>query len=158
MEHIITKLLRDFEQGRMTRRQLIQSLVLAATAASAATATPAAEVGGKTLKVIGVNHISSQVPDYTKIRDFYSDLFGMKVSRDDGKQCRLSFGDTHLVPHSQPGDTPRVDHIAYVVENWDKNAAEAELKRRGLQPEPDNDTFYIMDPAGLRVQIGRYLP
>ena len=38
MEHIIGKLLHDFEQGRMTRRQLIQSLALAASAASAASA------------------------------------------------------------------------------------------------------------------------
>jgi hypothetical protein len=28
VEHIITKLLQDFEQGKMTRRQLIQSLTL----------------------------------------------------------------------------------------------------------------------------------
>jgi hypothetical protein len=32
MEHIIAKLLRDFEDGFMNRRQLIQSLSLAATA------------------------------------------------------------------------------------------------------------------------------
>ena len=35
MEHIIAKLLQDFEQGRMNRRQLIQSLAMAAAAASA---------------------------------------------------------------------------------------------------------------------------
>ena len=40
MEHIIAKLLQDFEQGMMTRRQLIQSLALTATAASAASAAP----------------------------------------------------------------------------------------------------------------------
>jgi len=38
MEHVIGKLLHDFEDGKMTRRQLIQSLTLAATAASAASA------------------------------------------------------------------------------------------------------------------------
>ena len=35
MEHIIAKLLQDFEKGHINRRQLIQSLALAATAASA---------------------------------------------------------------------------------------------------------------------------
>jgi len=34
MEHIIGKLLQDYERGKMTRRQLIQTLALTATAAS----------------------------------------------------------------------------------------------------------------------------
>ena len=40
MEHLIAKLLQNFEQGKMTGLQLIQSLALAATAASAASAVP----------------------------------------------------------------------------------------------------------------------
>lgn len=56
MEHLIAKLLKDFEDGRMTRRQLIQSLALSAAAASAATAAPIAE--GKGFKALAVNHIS----------------------------------------------------------------------------------------------------
>ena len=36
MEHIIGKLLQDYERGKMTRRQLIQTLALTATAASRA--------------------------------------------------------------------------------------------------------------------------
>ena len=34
MESVIAKLLQDFEQGKMNRRQLIQSLSLAAAAAA----------------------------------------------------------------------------------------------------------------------------
>jgi len=36
MESVIAKLLQDFEQGKMNRRQLIQSLSLAAAAAAGA--------------------------------------------------------------------------------------------------------------------------
>jgi putative N-acetylmannosamine-6-phosphate epimerase len=36
MESFIAKLLQDFEEGKMDRRQLIKSLALAATAAAAA--------------------------------------------------------------------------------------------------------------------------
>lgn len=52
MEHLIGKLLSDFEQGRMDRRQLIRSLALAATAA----AVPAA-AEGKGFQAVAVNHI-----------------------------------------------------------------------------------------------------
>src|SRR5262249_995451 len=132
MEQIIAKLLQDFEQGKMNRRQLIRSLAVAASAASAA--GPAA-AQGKGFKAVTVNHISYQVADYTKPRDFYKDLLGMSVSQDNGRQCYMSFGDTFLLPrNARQGSTtpvPRVDHIAYTIENWNKADVEAELKRRG---------------------------
>src|SRR5215831_15112415 len=90
MESVIAKLLQDFEQGKMNRRQLIQSLSLAA--AAAAGMAPAARAAGKPLEALYVNHISYEVNDYKKVRDFYVDLLGMKITEDDGKQCRLVFG------------------------------------------------------------------
>ncbi len=139
MEHIMAKLLQDFEQGKMNRRQLIQSLALAATAA-VASAAPAAAADTKVAQAVYINHVSYQVADYAKTRDFYADLFGMKVSRDDGKQCRLSVGDSLIIARnasSRPSDTALVDHIAYTIANWDtdkkvRDAVGAELKRRGL--------------------------
>ena len=155
MEYLIDKLLRDFEGGKMTRRQLVQSLAMAASAAASATPAVAAEMKG--FKAVAVNHISYQVADYAKTRDFYADLFGMKVSHDDGRQAYLAFGDTFLLPRnarSGGGPTPRVDHIAYTIDNWDKNAVEAELKRRGLQPRPDTEnSFHVKDPDGFDLQI-----
>jgi hypothetical protein len=117
MENVIAKLLQDFEAGKMDRRQLIKSLALAATAAAA---TPAASAAGKPLEALYVNHISYQVNDYKKVRDFYVDLLGMKVTEDDGKQCRLVFGNNILIPRNRANGGPaKVDHIAYTVTNWD---------------------------------------
>src|SRR3979409_2566448 len=121
MEHIMAKLLQDFEQGKMNRRQLIQSLALAASVA-AASAAPAAAADSKVAQAVSITHGSYQGADDTKTRDFYADLFGMKVSRDDGKQCRLSVGDSLIVARnasSRPSDTTRVDHIAYPIANRD---------------------------------------
>jgi catechol 2,3-dioxygenase-like lactoylglutathione lyase family enzyme len=157
MEGLIATLLQSFEEGKMTRRQLIQSLALAATAASAvgaAPAAPAASPDGARFKAVAVNHISYEVRDYAKIRDFYADLLGMKVSQDDGKQCYLSFGDTFVIPRNYASSTPRIDHVAYTIENWDQRAVEAELKRRGLQPRADTaNSFHVKDPAGFNLQI-----
>ena len=154
MEQIIAKLLQEFEQGKMNRRQLIQSLAVAASAASSAAPLLAADSKG--FKAVTVNHISYQVADYARTRDFYSDLLGMKVSHDDGKQAYLAFGDSFLLPRNarNGGPTPRVDHIAYTIDNWNKDAVEAELKRRGLQPRPDTEnSFHVKDPDGFDVQI-----
>lgn len=156
MENLISKLLDDFNCGRMTRRQLIKSLSV--VAAAAAGAAPAVGEGAKGFKAIAVNHISYQVNDYAKTRDFYVDLLGMKVVGDTGKQCNLILGDTNtfLIPRNAPqGSTPpRIDHVAYTIEHWDKNAVKAELERRGLSPQADTEnSFHVKDPNGYDLQI-----
>jgi catechol 2,3-dioxygenase-like lactoylglutathione lyase family enzyme len=157
MEQIIAKLVHEFEQGKLTRRQLIQNLTIAATAASAVSSVPAAAAEARVLNATNFNHVSYQVTDYAKTRDFYAGLFGMKVSEDDGKQCRLSFGNNILIIRNrQPA--PKVDHIAYTIANWDqeKEAMAAEVKRRGLKiVQGDTKTsLHILDPDGFQVQFG----
>jgi predicted enzyme related to lactoylglutathione lyase len=156
MEHIIAKLVDEFAKGKLTRRQLIQNLTIAATAATAAS-TPASAAEGKVLTATNINHVSYQVTDYARTRDFYAGLFDMKVSDDDGKQCRLTFGDNILIVRNrQPA--PKVDPIAYTIANWDqeKEAMEAEIKRRGLKiVQGDIKTsLHIQDPDGFEVQFG----
>jgi catechol 2,3-dioxygenase-like lactoylglutathione lyase family enzyme len=156
MEHLVTKLLDDFERGRMTRRQLIQSLAIAATATTAAGATVASDRKG--FRAVAVNHISYQVADYAKTREFYADIFGLKVVQDTGNQCHLILegSNTFIIPrNAPPGVTPpRIDHIAYTIAGWDKNAVRAELERRGLNPRPDSDnSFHVNDPNGFDLQI-----
>ena len=157
MEQIIANLVNEFEQGKLTRRQLIQNLTIAATAAAAVSSVPAAAAEAKVLNATNFNHVSYQVTDYAKTRDFYAGLFGMKVSEDDGKQCRLSFGNNILIIRNrQPA--PKVDHIAYTIANWDqeKEAMAAEVKRRGLKiVQGDTKTsLHILDPDGFQVQFG----
>jgi catechol 2,3-dioxygenase-like lactoylglutathione lyase family enzyme len=156
MEAVIAKLLQDFEQGKMNRRQLIKSLSVAA--AAAAGMAPAARAAGKPLEALYVNHISYQVNDYKKVRDFYVDLLGMKVTEDNGQQCRLLFGNNILIPRNRANGGPaRVDHIAYTVTNWDaeKDGLEEELKRRGLEYRGSAKTsFQVKDPEGMGVQFG----
>ncbi|MCL5671009.1 MAG: VOC family protein [Acidobacteria bacterium] len=156
MEHIVEKLVQDFETGGITRRQLIQSLALAITAAAATSTADAATAGDPAFKAVAVNHISYRVADYAKTRDFYVDLLGMKVRHDNGKECALVFGpnDTVLIPRNYPTGTPVVDHIGYTIAHFDREKVEAELKRRGLNPKADGDnSFHVHDPNGFDVQI-----
>ena len=160
METFIAKLLQDFEQGKMNRRQLVQSLSLAAAAASVPTTVLGAAAPQPTGKLEAgyVNHISYSVNDYAKCRDFYVDLLGMKVTQDDGMQCRLVFGNNILIPRNRAKGAPaKVDHIAYTVINWDteKDAFEAQLKRKGIQYTGSAKTsFQVKDPEGMGVQFG----
>src|SRR5436853_7574284 len=136
MEHIIAKLLQKFEEGKMTRRQLIQSLALAATAASATSAVPAAAADSHVVKTAYLNHVGYQVADYARSRDWYADLFGMKVVLDDGKKATLAVGEWLVMFHTrQSANTPIIDHICFTIADWDKDrsgrGAEGAGRQRG---------------------------
>jgi catechol 2,3-dioxygenase-like lactoylglutathione lyase family enzyme len=165
MENLIAKLLQDFEHGKMTRRQLIQSLALAATAASAASAVPAAAApapatGSAILKATYLNHVGYQVKDYAKSRDWYGELFGMKVALDDGKKANMAVGESLLIFHTkQAASTPTVDHVCLTIADWDKDKSvkekvAAELKRRGLEVRTTEGSFHFKDPDGFELQVG----
>ena len=160
MEQIIANLLQDYEQHKLTRRQLIQNLALAATAASAVSAAPTAAADGKLAQAVYVNHVGYQVADYAKSRDWYSQMFGMKVALDDGKKANLSLGESLLIFHPRPSiTTPVVDHICFTLADWDKDknvraAVGADLKRRGLEVRETANSFHIKDPDGFMVQMG----
>jgi catechol 2,3-dioxygenase-like lactoylglutathione lyase family enzyme len=158
LETAIINLVNQFERGLISRRQLVQSLTLGVAALAAGSAARAAgepAPAHKGFKATSVNHISYTVADYRRARDFYSELLGMAVSADDGKQCYLTFGDTAIIARNgkTPSAKPVIDHIAYTIDNWDTKAVEAELRRRGLNPKPDYDSFLIVDPDGYDVQI-----
>ena len=154
MEHVIARLLREFEQGKMTRRQLIQSLALAG--AASASSAYAAGTPAETLTAIGVNHISYGVADYARTRDFYVDVLGVQVRGDSGTQCQLVFGDSFILARKsqQPDSKPHVDHFAVTIADWNSERVEEQLKRRGLDPKPDgSSSFLVKDPDGFELQL-----
>lgn len=161
MEKVISDLLKEYEGGRVSRRDLIRGLAVAVTASAAAGSASAA--GG--YEVIALDHVSYQVADYRQTRDFYQGLLGMAVSGDDGeRQCSLGFGDATLIARNHRTEEakaagPKVDHIAYKIKDWNTDAVESELERRGLAPRLDTGggdgyaSFHVKDPDGFTVQI-----
>jgi catechol 2,3-dioxygenase-like lactoylglutathione lyase family enzyme len=167
MEHVIAHLLTDFEQGRMTRRQLIQSLAL--VAASPAVAAAAQDAASKPSsipapndpapwKTVYLDHISYAVSDYRRSAAFYRDLMGWELKQDEGeRQARLKIGEvgeiiirngrqsggTAAASATSGGGQPRppltgvINHISWGVQPWDTDKVKAELERRGLNPRPD---------------------
>jgi catechol 2,3-dioxygenase-like lactoylglutathione lyase family enzyme len=97
MENVIAGLLKDFEDGRMTRRQLIQSLALVAAGAVPGTAALAQGAAQRPpappipqafeptgWKTVWLDHISYAVSDYRRSTAFYRDLMGWTVRNDNG--------------------------------------------------------------------------
>ena len=154
MESIIDDLVRRFERGTLTRRQLIQGLstLVAATGASRARAE-AAQAGG--LRGTGIDHVSILVNDLQRSATFYQSVFGMTpVSEDKPNQIlRLGMKRT-IVSLRHEGPSGVVDHFAISVENFNRDAVTEQLKQHGLTPQQNVQFgFHIKDPDGVVVQI-----
>jgi catechol 2,3-dioxygenase-like lactoylglutathione lyase family enzyme len=101
-------MLRDFEDGFVNRRQLIQNIAAVFTAAltgKALAQTPAGQSAAtkdSPFKTVDLDQISYQVADYRVTRDFYADLMGMDVKNDNGRtQCELYFGNSMLLARNR---------------------------------------------------------
>src|SRR5215472_10120606 len=146
MKAAISKLLKAYENGTMSRRTLVQGLALLAAGSGVA---EAAGFQGNS-----INHVSLFVSNLQRSTDFYQRVFGCSVNKREGNN-QLTFGKNFLV--LRPGNPPgKVDHFAIGVDNFNQDATTADLKARGANPisqQGGDFGFHILDPDGFPVQI-----
>ena len=133
-----------------------------AAAAFVANAAQGTTGGGKVFPVTTVNHLALSSKNYARSRDFYVDLFDMRVAWDDGNQCALEFGSLTspngmYIRPLRPAEKPAVGHMAFGIPNFmsQKAAMRAELERRGARNiRPDGEVGWSCDdPAGYPLNV-----
>jgi catechol 2,3-dioxygenase-like lactoylglutathione lyase family enzyme len=151
MKDTISRLLKTYENGKLSRRDLVQGLALLAASSGAASAAG--------FQGSSINHVSLYVNDLQRSSDFYQRVFGCTVNKRDGNN-QLMFGKNFLV--LRPGKPPgKVDHIAIGVDNFKKDSVTADLKTRGVTPidqQGGGFGFHVVDPDGFPVQISANNP
>ena len=133
MEKFIADLVKEFDSGKVDRREFCQTVALAAVVYASGEAANAQTARG--FKVLGINHISYRCPDYIKARDWYSSVLGMQVApgRETEKRANLMFGPepgkggSYMVVRNtvaEPKASPQavVDHVCYTISNFDDAA------------------------------------
>jgi catechol 2,3-dioxygenase-like lactoylglutathione lyase family enzyme len=181
MEGFVAKHVHDYQNGKISRRWLIEILTLAATTAYAGKSASAAEPSG--LDAALVNHVSYTCPDYRRAADWYSTVFNLDQVGATARDVALPFGKkgerpygvsaddvplTHIICRTRPLDSPAgsgpprrkasavIDHIAFTVADFDRERAKAQLTALGVKNVRDGGPFsvYVNDPFGYEVQIG----
>jgi glyoxylase I family protein len=145
MKSTISKLLGAYENGKLSRRDLVQGLAL--LAAGSGTAAAAGFQGNS------INHVSLYVSDLQRSTDFYQRVLGCTVNKREGNN-QVMFGKNFLV--LRPGKPPgKVDHLAIGVDNFNQDSITADLKARGVAPtnEKGGAGFHVVDPDGMPLQI-----
>jgi catechol 2,3-dioxygenase-like lactoylglutathione lyase family enzyme len=166
MERFIADLVRNFESGRINRRQFCEAVTLAATVYAAGDAAKAQPARG--LKMLGINHISYSCADYTKVRDFYVKHLGMEstAGKDNGSRANLMFGpeqgkggqfvvarNARATANPRPAASGVVDHVCYTISNWDEARVTAGLKETGRSYVQRPGNVNVLDPFNYPLQL-----
>ena len=148
----IDVLVRSYETGRITRRQLLQALAVIAVPATTAAQT----AGGSVMTAHNLHHVNLQVSDVARSEAFYRKLLDFPPTR------RVQGPDNHgfdfpaggliiLQKSDKPG---RIDHFCVGVNNFDAERMRAAAKGAGFEVQGNAiDNFSVTDPDGLRVQV-----
>ena len=151
-------LLHQYENGSLSRRDLLGALALLVAAPSAATAGGQARVA-PIGAVKSMNHVSVFVPNVQKSVDFYQGVFGMPQLTRQDPGINLSAGSSFLgiYPAQAGATTGSINHLCFGMENFDADAVLTQLIDRGLKGNirlrGDTKELYFTDPDGIRVQL-----
>ena len=151
MHAVIDELVTRFEQGALSRRDLLQGLTVLAAASGAAPA--AAQT--TPFRATRIDHISVQVTDVARSVAFSDQIFGHKNVSEDKHNEIVRMGVTKIIVslHRKP-PVGIVDHFAIAIDDFDREAVTAELAKHGLTAEQNLDYgFFVRDPEGIPVQI-----
>jgi len=151
MHAVIDELVARFDQGTLSRRQLLAGLTALAAAGSG---TPAA-AQTTPFRSTRIDHISIQVTDMARSVRFYEQIFGLKVLNEDKENEIVRMGVTRIIVslHRKP-PVGIVDHFAIAIDGFNRDAVTAELAKHGLKAEENLDYgFFVRDPEGVPVQI-----
>jgi catechol-2,3-dioxygenase len=151
MEAVIAELVKRFDRGTLSRRQLIQGLTMLAAAGGVSSAhaqeTP--------FRATRIDHVSVQVTDLARSIEFYQKIFGLSILNEDKSNAIVRMGGTRTIVslHQKP-PTGIVDHYAIAIEGFDRESATKTLARQGLSAQTNLDYgFHVKDPEGVPVQI-----
>lgn len=155
MRELIDRLIGGYESGSLSRRDLLVALTGLAVGTRAE-----AQSGQAPMQVRGINHISIFVPDMERSVAFYQRLFNMPVQSVQQNGTNLSAGDGNqfLGIYQVPGVIPRIDHVCFVIDDFDVDGVMRTLAENGVEGrvrmrEGVVAEIYFTDPDGISVQI-----
>ena len=169
MSAAIEQLVKRYEGGGMTRRELVlalSALVMARPAGGAAAQQGAAPAP---IRVRTMNHVTLSVSDVQRSVEFYQRVLGLPLVTTQGTERDwdapavpvLGVGDgPQFIAFSQ-GDRPHINHYCLGMEGFDAAEIVARLAEHGIEArvrmradsDPPAEELMFNDPDGIPVQI-----
>ena len=169
MSAAIEQLVKRYEGGGMTRRELVlalSALVMARPAGGAAAQPGAAPAP---IRVRTMNHVTLTVSDVQRSVEFYQRVLGLPLVTTQGTERDwdapavpvLGIGDGPQFIAFSRGDRPHINHYCLGMEGFDAAEIVARLAEHGIEArvrmradsDPPAEELIFNDPDGIPVQI-----
>ena len=140
MHTAINVLVKRFESGQLSRRDVVTALAALFVASESAAQPAAAPIAVRSL-----NHVSISVSDIKQSVDFYQGLFGMTIKSQQGVGTNQIAGGDGTVVNLAPGPGPEylgiyqgkpagdIGHFCLGVQNFEPERVLATLQGRGVK-------------------------
>ena len=132
MQAFVATKLDDYSRGKISRRQLLELLTVAAVTTAPAGGANAAPAPNRALKAALVNHISYQCPDFHRVADWYSRVFNMEqvTYPSEPTQIGMPFGRRNQKPLGVTADDVPTSYIVLRTRNPQGTAADKSASAR----------------------------
>jgi len=144
-------LISEFENGVITRRELLGALTALVASQRAATAAEPLVAPVRQL-----NHVSIFVENVQRSVAFYQNLFGMPVLTLQDPGVNLAAGASFVGVYPGQG-RPGINHLCLGLDNFDADATLKKLTSQGvaasIRLRGDTKELYFTDPDNIRVQL-----
>ena len=169
MSAAIEQLVKRYEGGGMTRRELVlalSALVMARPAGGAAAQQSAAPAP---IRVSTMNHVTLSVSDVQRSVEFYQRVLGLPLVTTQGTERNwdapavpvLGIGNGPQFIALSQGTRPHINHYCLGMEGFDAAEIVARLAEHGIEArvrmradsDPPAEELIFNDPDGIPVQI-----
>jgi catechol 2,3-dioxygenase-like lactoylglutathione lyase family enzyme len=149
----LESLLTAYEQGRISRRELLAALTASIAGGRALAQAVVPTIGA----VKQLNHVTLFVQDVRQSVAFYQRLFGMPVLTPQEPGVNLTAGGGFLGIYPADGRPTGINHVCFGLENFDADATLKKLVTHGLEASirlrGDTKELYFNAPDNVRVQL-----
>lgn len=164
MTQQLERLLDDYDQKKLSRRELMALLLATGTAA----ATGGAQAQTTEPVAIGrsMNHVSLSVADVNRSADFYNRVLGMEIiSRPANGGLNMGLGGESFLGLYEFANPGSMHHLCIGVNDYHADAMAERLQDHGITArvnrDPANrtsggDQLYFSDPDGITLQLAQH--
>lgn len=149
-----------YDQGGVSRRQLLQGLLALGVGryAGGALAAGVAHQERGPFHTRTLNHVTIFASDVARSKAFYQRITDLPIRAEDKDFCefRLEDGFLGIYAFDPPGEQAGFNHFCLGIDGYDPQAVLSALKTAVPDAKPTlegKDQVYVLDPDGVRVQF-----
>ena len=153
MHREVERLVGLYDQGTLSRRQLLQGLL----ALGVAGRLPGTRQAPGLFHTRTLNHVTLYASSVARSKAFHQRVTGLPIQAEDKDSCEFRLEGGFLgVYAAEAGQQPGFNHLCFGIDGYEPQAALGALKAAVPEAKPtleNENQVYVRDPDGVRVQF-----